>query len=137
MQTTEQLLAERGKTHGDFMDNASMAQRLKRDMHSSDGWSNLLDAQQESLDLIATKISRILSGGNNNQDNWDDIAGYAKLANKSSVFDQPKQDFPPYTRDSLIHPEEGYLGRRVDNPSVGMTPPSPPVMKEVTEASES
>jgi hypothetical protein len=37
------------------------------------------DAQIEALDMIALKLSRILSGQANFKDHWDDIAGYAKL----------------------------------------------------------
>jgi len=33
----------------------------------------------ESLDLICTKLSRIVTGDCNHQDHWLDIAGYATL----------------------------------------------------------
>jgi hypothetical protein len=80
MQTNE-LLAERGKTHGKFSEHADITQSLKRIFnywtHARDDL--LTDSQREALDMIAHKIGRILAGDPNYQDHWDDIAGYAKL----------------------------------------------------------
>ncbi len=42
--------------------------------------SPLSATQRESLDLIATKIARILSGDPNHEDHWLDIEGYARIA---------------------------------------------------------
>jgi hypothetical protein len=48
-------------------------------MRSTPGWANMPDDAKESLDMIATKIGRILYGDPNHHDSWHDIAGYAKL----------------------------------------------------------
>lgn len=77
--TTEEILTERGKTHGDFADHAMITQFLKRIMRTGKNWEALSDIQKESLEMNAHKIGRILSGNPNHQDHWDDIAGYAKL----------------------------------------------------------
>jgi hypothetical protein len=82
MTNTEELLKQRNTTHGSFLDNANISQSLKGIMHRTHGWSLLGVAQQEALDMIALKISRILSGQNSHQDHWDDIAGYASLGAK-------------------------------------------------------
>lgn len=71
------LLADRAKTHGDFAENAAAAQVLKH-VFKTHGKHTLTDVQAEGLDLIALKLSRILTGAPNNPDNWDDLAGYAK-----------------------------------------------------------
>jgi hypothetical protein len=79
--TTEhalQVLNERQKTHGDFRDTARIAQKLKTAVFVDS--SELSPVQQESLDMILTKIARILSGNPNERDDWKDIAGYATLA---------------------------------------------------------
>lgn len=70
----------RGKTHGDFTANADIAQSIKFTFRSNDGWTKLTNAQQECLELIATKIARILAGDSNYADHWNDIEGYARLA---------------------------------------------------------
>ena len=44
---------------------------------------NFKPEQIEALDMIALKLSRILSGQANFRDHWDDIAGYAKLASEA------------------------------------------------------
>ena len=77
--TTNELLVEREKTHGSFGCTATIAQATKRIWHMQMGWDNLTDVQRESLDSIATKVSRILAGNPADPDHWQDIQGYAKL----------------------------------------------------------
>lgn len=73
------LVATRATTHGDFTDVSRVAQDIKSIMTSSKGWPKLRSAQRESLEVIATKIGRILGGDPAHKDHWDDIAGYAEL----------------------------------------------------------
>jgi hypothetical protein len=80
MTTTEELLSERHTTHGSFRQNACVAQQLKAVFRSAPGWSGLDDRQRESLDLIATKVGRILSGQGSFAEHWNDAAGYCQLA---------------------------------------------------------
>ena len=83
-----QTLAERGSRYGDFTDHARICQNIKRAMYTEDGWSRLTDVQKQSLEVIADKMGRILSGDPEYGDNWHDIQGYAKLAE-----DRLKADF--------------------------------------------
>ena len=76
---TEELLNERGKTHGNFKDHAVITQKLKKIMTEGARWDTLSAVQKESLEMIQHKIGRILSGNSSFKDHWDDIAGYAKL----------------------------------------------------------
>lgn len=75
-------LTEREKRYGKFMDNASTAQFIKEVMRDSPMWGELEWDQAEALDLIASKIGRMLSGDVNYIDNWHDIAGYATLVER-------------------------------------------------------
>lgn len=75
----ESLIAERGTRYGKFKDGAEIMRDLKHVMHDVDGWNNLSPSQKEALDMIQHKIGRILNGDPNYDDNWKDIAGYAKL----------------------------------------------------------
>lgn len=77
-QPREPLLNERQKTHGSFKDNARISQTLKATLYTN-GADKLEDVHKEALDMIALKLSRILSGQAMVKDHWDDIAGYAKL----------------------------------------------------------
>jgi hypothetical protein len=88
-QDIKELLAERGKTHGSFIDHARVTQRLKaviedelsrRFEREQDGLSM---EQCESIDMILHKIGRIIAGNPNFDDHWDDIAGYAKLCSNT------------------------------------------------------
>ena len=73
-------LNDREKTHGDYEYTASIAQQFK---HIVDQYGdNLRPCQAESLDMICTKIARILSGDPNHKDSWIDIAGYANLVSE-------------------------------------------------------
>lgn len=73
------ILDEREKTHGDFYRVAMMAQELKDVMRRGKNWSEMDDTERETLEMIATKIGRILSGYPHEIDHWRDIAGYATL----------------------------------------------------------
>lgn len=77
--STEALINERGKTHGDYVEHATISQRIKRAFGDGHHISKLNDMQVESLEMIAHKIGRILAGDPDFRDHWDDIAGYAKL----------------------------------------------------------
>ena len=72
-------LKERGSRHGEFRNHAHYTQTIKRILQSSPNWHKMEDMHRESLDMIAHKIGRVLSGDPNYSDNWHDIAGYAKL----------------------------------------------------------
>jgi hypothetical protein len=49
-------------------------------MQGGKNWNELDDIQREALQMIASKIARILSGNHAEIDHWKDIAGYANLA---------------------------------------------------------
>lgn len=82
MQTAE-LLNERGTTHGSFDDNAKHGQFLRGYFRASPQWDSMPAVHREALDMIACKVSRILSGQSSHADHWADIAGYAELARKA------------------------------------------------------
>lgn len=73
------IIDERQKTHGDFYRVAGTAQELKDVLRRGKNWKTLDDTQRETLEMIATKIARILSGNPHEVDHWRDIAGYATL----------------------------------------------------------
>ena len=76
---TNELLAERGKTHGDFTYHAQVTQELKAVMNEH-GLAKLSEVQREALEMIQHKIGRILAGDPNFKDHWIDISGYSMLA---------------------------------------------------------
>ena len=73
------ILAERQKTHGDFYDVAMVAQELKDVLRRGKNWKMLDAAQREALEMVATKIARILSGNPHEVDHYRDGAGYFQL----------------------------------------------------------
>ena len=79
MAEREAILVEREKTHGDYHKQTYTAQNIKLQMRDTPNWDVMLPAKRESLELIATKIARILHGDCSEPDHWNDIAGYAKL----------------------------------------------------------
>ena len=76
--TTNDLIQERRGTHGLWEQQAAAAQALK-DTMLANKYSILTVSQLEALEMIAVKISRILTGDPSFPDHWDDIAGYAML----------------------------------------------------------
>ena len=77
----DEILDDRQKTHGDFGEVAVIAQGIKTIIQNNAEF--LTSDQNEALDMIATKIARILSGDANEPDHWVDIVGYATLALRS------------------------------------------------------
>lgn len=89
--STNDLVKERGKTHGMFKDRARCTQRLKnvlldeRKYRQQRGQDPLTLMQVEAVEMILHKIARIIAGDANYQDHWDDIAGYARIANDDTI----------------------------------------------------
>ena len=77
----EEILKERKNTHGQFHDQALVAQRLK--CAANDGIiicnTELTDVEKEAIDMILHKIARVIAGDPHFEDHWSDIAGYATL----------------------------------------------------------
>lgn len=88
MENTTKLIETRQTTHGAFSDHARITQRLKGVLdfelikREQRGQHNLSCQQLESIEMIFHKIGRIVAGDPNVADHWDDIAGYAWIANK-------------------------------------------------------
>ena len=82
----QELLQQRGSTHGNFQENSSTVQHLKIVMREGDYYL-LPDYMKEALDMIQHKIGRILHGDPFLEDHWKDIVGYAQL-----VVDTMKKD---------------------------------------------
>ena len=75
----DNLLGEREHKYGDFSLKATTIQWLKEIARRDAGWSSLPNDQKEAIDMIFTKIGRILTGKHTYKDNWTDIKGYARL----------------------------------------------------------
>lgn len=73
------MLSERGATYGDFSHNSLIAQELKRTLRVGVEWKYLTYEQQEALDMMASKMSRIVTKATKHHDHWLDIEGYARL----------------------------------------------------------
>ncbi|MEN9905775.1 MAG: Brucella phage Pr [Pseudomonadota bacterium] len=73
------IIDERETTHGPFMTTAAKAQQIKDALRGGVNWDMMDDIQREALEMIASKIGRILAGNHDEIDHWRDIAGYAEL----------------------------------------------------------
>jgi len=89
---TKDLIKERQTTHGEYLPKCDTIQNLKNIIRTTDGFWRLKYDQMESLDLICTKIGRILHGDPDNIDHWDDVAGYAQLVSQRLTHDAPLKD---------------------------------------------
>lgn len=119
MPEIEKLLEERGRTNGDYREHARIACELKDVIDEAimarviRGQSDLSCTQRESLHMIAHKIGRIIAGDTDHSDHWDDIAGYAKIANGT----QERRHQPLGRRRARPVPERLWL---LDPPLVRM-----------------
>lgn len=100
--STEQLLAERRKTHGDYREHAEVTQEVLTIWKAHRNWDKLTYSQKETLHMIAHKVGRIVTGDPNVKDHWDDIAGYATLISQQlgeSNEKERKEREAPIQRD--------------------------------------
>jgi hypothetical protein len=79
---TDELLKERGKTHGNWREQSACATELKQLCLHHQRSRSFNPSQSEGLLHILNKISRIVCGNPNEPDHWRDIAGYATLVAK-------------------------------------------------------
>lgn len=76
------LLDQRGQTHGDYRAMSTRIQQIKAIMRMGSKWVDMPEPQKEALELIATKIGRIIEGDPEFKDHWDDLSGYAAKASE-------------------------------------------------------
>lgn len=72
-------LDARGRIYGDYLEQSRTAQTLKDVMRGTPRWQDCDESQRESLEMVATKIARLLHGDPNHLDSWHDITGYSQL----------------------------------------------------------
>jgi hypothetical protein len=79
--SVDNVLDERAKDYGKFIEGAEIMQMLKRLVHNyiEDRGTPLAFDQREAIDMIVHKLGRIINGNPDKVDHWVDIAGYATL----------------------------------------------------------
>ncbi len=83
MPDIEDKLEANNATYGEYYRSASKAQIIKAVFMESESYLKMNAVMRESLDMIATKLARILEGDPFYKDSWIDIEGYAKLVSNS------------------------------------------------------
>lgn len=73
----------RGTTHGDYTEMSQVIQETKAIWRSGSSWGKLTAGQKEALELIATKVGRIVTGDPTHLDHWRDGAGYFNKGSES------------------------------------------------------
>ena len=74
-----ETLEQREDRYGQYKNVSASAQMLKDVIRAGASWPQMEPYMQESLDLIANKMARIINGDPFYDDSWHDIGGYAKL----------------------------------------------------------
>ena len=79
MKDVTETLDQRENRYGEYTNVSATSQWLKDIMRGGDSWNAMEPYMQESLDLIANKLARIVNGDPFYDDSWHDVGGYAKL----------------------------------------------------------
>ena len=74
------IIEDRSAQNGDYTNIARYTQAIKRVIWSSPNWRAMSDDQRETMEMLAHKMGRVLSGDPNHAGHWLDIAGYATLS---------------------------------------------------------
>jgi len=79
--SVDNVLSDRAKDYGKFIEGAEIMQMLKRMVHGyiEKRQTPLAFDQREAIDMIIHKMGRIINGNPDKVDHWTDIAGYATL----------------------------------------------------------
>ena len=89
MKTTEDILNERSKTHGDFIQGSvtfnALMELINKNRKNIDG------VQYYALTMIAGKLVRILNGNSHETDHWSDIIGYATLGGRLELAQEVQE----------------------------------------------
>lgn len=99
VQSTAEVLKERGTRYGVFMGQAQIAQSLRAVLDQGMQLSgktrySFAPDQLEAISMILNKIGRIYNGDPHYSDSWRDIAGYATLvADRIDNDNQKQQQF--------------------------------------------
>lgn len=88
-QPVADTLTARHATYGHFQDNAAIAQGLKHYARLGLRWTDMTPSQREAVDMILSKVSRIVTGDPTYVDNWHDIQGYARLVERQLQGENP------------------------------------------------
>jgi hypothetical protein len=111
--SAEKTIQERGNVHGEFSENAEIADRLEAVARDGKNWHSMGAVKRVALTYIFGKISRIVCGDPNHADHWHDIQGYAKCV--EDRLTPPKKDITalynyqcPHCRDGIpVEPVAG------------------------------
>lgn len=87
--TTEDILNERSKTHGDFIQGSVTFNALMELINNNR--KNIDGVQYYALTMIAGKIVRILNGNPHETDHWSDIIGYATLGGRLELAQEVQE----------------------------------------------
>jgi hypothetical protein len=79
MNDIQDTLNNRQDSYGPYANVCALTQAFMRIVNRSPNGNALSDVHVESLHMIFSKISRLLSGNSNHLDTIHDIAGYATL----------------------------------------------------------
>ena len=75
----DKMIRQKEAAYGGMHRQGELSQELKGVLHDHEGWHKLTGGQQEALDMVMHKVSRIVCGDNLYIDSWRDIAGYAQV----------------------------------------------------------
>lgn len=75
----QDTLKERGSRYGDFKAQSIISQSFKIILHNEISAKGMTSDKVEALEMIFSKIARIINGDPDYKDSWVDIAGYATL----------------------------------------------------------
>lgn len=81
--SVDDTITQRETTHGSFVAHAELCQAFKALVRNSSGWDKMASRQQEAVDMILNKISRVCVGDPDFVDHWHDMSGYARLVEKA------------------------------------------------------
>lgn len=126
VQSTAEVLEERGKRYGKFSNQASIAQSIHVVLEQGlqRAGKNRFDFhpdELEAINMIVNKIARIYNGDSHYSDSWRDISGYATLVAERLESEESEQkaieaELPRHPGNTVIEVHDGQV--RPETPTI-------------------
>lgn len=107
-------IPNRDEQHGGLEAVGNVSQGIKALIRTGRNWPQLTPGEQETLDMIAHKIARILSGADpHDPEHWRDVAGYAVAARRGDGEPEAEQPVNRWRNDRPPEKEDARADGRV------------------------
>jgi hypothetical protein len=108
----DERMRDKQITNGPFEDMAQLAQGLKFALRRGRNWEPMPPESKEALELIATRIAKILTGDPNDARHWNDLVILAQIRSEALEAKTLEKSIAQTAQARVITPKNLFDGPR-------------------------